>query len=267
MALRCHRSAFTLAFWRSRSMSCFYRGCNDEQVSALASLPALSKWGQRKTQTYKEATVPVWPLFAPSRDMGIADGGIFHGAWAHKPNTHTRFALSRRAGGQICPAEMSHPISICHTHPPQSQIPIKSPKLFPSSPATTVKTLHLYRRPSLANPSFGFIKLFTDVVMSSPCSVTLQHSMTTLHTRAGQLSTTLTPKTGIYDSTDRLLIVAEERTRNTLTSQVTQVLWFFSNLVEVKRWLPLINCNNIKCKSQRGHFNSRKSVSYGLTAM
>lgn len=48
---------------------------------------------------------------------GLQMGRLLHGGWAHKPGTH---AVSGRAGGQICPAEINHPITICHPHPPHT---------------------------------------------------------------------------------------------------------------------------------------------------
>lgn len=92
--------------------------------------------GKIHTHTYKELTVLVWPLFAPSIEVWIADGGIFHGARAHKPNTHTHtdthtgFPLSRRAAGHMRPAEeVTPPPYVTATRPPQAQISITHPNL------------------------------------------------------------------------------------------------------------------------------------------
>lgn len=95
-----HQNHFALSsfsLWRSHSMRCFlasffFKPSNDEQVRALVSLPALWKWGQRRKpiRTDKGSVT----FICPSTEVYIADGGIFYGARAHKPSTHTQGSLS-----------------------------------------------------------------------------------------------------------------------------------------------------------------------------
>lgn len=119
-------------------MGCFYRGCNDEQVRALALMGDKEKHKRINRQQSQ------CDLCLPLHETWGLQMGAFFTVHEHTNQTHhTRFALSRGAGGQICPAEMSHPISICHTHPPPNpRSPLSHPSFSlphlppPSKPST-----------------------------------------------------------------------------------------------------------------------------------
>ena len=92
----------------------------------------------------------MWPLFAPTIEVWIAEWDIFHAARARKSNshtdthTHTGLAHSGSAGGQIHPAEVvTPPPYVTHTPPlappPNPQSPLVNPPV-PRSPASSLKT-------------------------------------------------------------------------------------------------------------------------------
>lgn len=95
---------------------------------------------------------------------GLQMGRFLHGGWAHKPGTH---AVSGRAGGQICPAEINHPITICHPHPPtHTQIPNRLASITSATPTL----LHHHSLTRWSVPIYFFPKRCMDVrVMEAVC--------------------------------------------------------------------------------------------------
>lgn len=116
-------------------------------------------------------------------------------------HTHAGFALSRRSGGQIHPAEEVTPPPYV-THPPSPQSPLVTQPFSLPHPHQQPEKPNI-PRPMVTNTTLrhtGFIKLSNNgLVTSSLCNLTPRCSTTTLciSNHRGPLSTTLKPKTGV----------------------------------------------------------------------